>query len=171
MPREKKATKEAIFAACNRVFDAGIAITNQSVRKELGFGSFEDITKGVKEFRESKKNDIPAKDYPIPDWARKCFEEHNQGFWNNLLCKHNSITDNEVIVELQKEIESLRDKLDLAREDSIRLKQLEEIREKEIERHERDVEQQRQDAAEIQKLKNEIQLFKQVLEGMNNAKS
>ncbi|MBW4689323.1 MAG: hypothetical protein KME40_30585 [Komarekiella atlantica HA4396-MV6] len=45
----------------------------------------------------------------------------NQTHWNTFCAKYEAITDNEKIAELEKENETLREKLEIARQDSIRL--------------------------------------------------
>ncbi|MBH8578043.1 DNA-binding protein [Nostocaceae cyanobacterium CENA369] len=150
------ATREKVFAAADELFAKGILVTQEKIRKEIGGGSHSTIGKYIREWKAQEDDDIPVKSYPMPDKIKKMYEEMNEAHWNTFCSKYELITDDEKIAELEQENETLREKLEIARQDSIRLEQLEKIRKEENERYEKLVRQQREDAVEIQHLKNHI---------------
>ncbi len=153
------ATKEKVWDAADKLFAQGTIVTQEKIRKEINGGSYNTIGKYLREWKDREDNDTPAKNYPMPDWAKKIFEESSQAQWNNFCRKYELIIDNERIDELEKENESLREKLEIAQQDSIRLEQLEKIRKDDILWRDKAMEQQRKDAAEIQELKSHIEFI------------
>jgi hypothetical protein len=143
------ATKERVYAAADKLFAQGTIVTQEKVRKEIKGGSYATIGKYLKEWKEREDNDTPTKSYPMPDQIKKTYEEMNQAHWNTFCGKYELTTDNEKIAELEKENELLRERLEIAEQDSIRLEQLDKL-------YKEALEQQRKDAVEIQDLKNEI---------------
>jgi len=151
------ATKERVYAACEQIYAEGKPVTQEKVRAIIGGGSFSTVGKLVKEWKEREDNDISAKSYPIPDHIKKTYEEANQQHWNSFCGKVELISNNEKIFELEKEIESLQDKLKIAEQDSIRLEELRKTREQEREEYQQMVRQLAQNASDIQILKNVIE--------------
>ncbi|QSJ20326.1 DNA-binding protein [Nostoc sp. UHCC 0702] len=150
-------TQEQVWNACEKLYAEGKPVTNEKVRFELGqSGSYATIGKHVKTWKERPDAEISVKDYPIPEQLKPVYEEMNQAHWNTFISKYELINNDEKIAELEKENEILRDKLEIAKQDSIRLEQLEKIRKEENERYERLVQQQRLDANELQRLNDVI---------------
>jgi hypothetical protein len=143
------ATKEKVFTAADKLFAQGIVVTQEKIRKEIGGGSHSTISKYLKEWKEREDNEIPVKTYPMSESIRKTYDEMRDIHWNAFCTRYEQITDNQIIAELEEENETLRERLEIAEEDSIRLKQLEKLYDKAIE-------QQRQDAAEIRELRSYV---------------
>lgn len=119
-------------------------------------GSYQTIAKYLREWKELEDNDAPIKDYPIPDLVRKQFDRMRQDQWNAFLRFYEPIIENEIITELEKENESLRAQLEVAKQDKIRLEESEKIRKEQSERYERAMQQQRNDAIEIEQLTSQL---------------
>jgi len=157
------ATKEKVFAAAEELFAKGIIVTQERIRKEIGGGSYKTISEHLREWKGQTDKDVPAKDYPMPEPIRKFYEEMNQANWNAFVNHYELIVDNEKILELEKENESLRDKLEIAKQDSIRLEQLERIREEDKQRfnnlmkdYKSVMEQHSKDMLKINELENTV---------------
>ena len=150
MPSKGIATKERVWAAADKLFAQGTIVTQEKVRKVIRGGSYATIGKYLKEWKEQEDKDVLVKNYPMPDYMKKMYEEINEAHWNTICEKYELITDNEKIAELEKENELLQERLEIAEQDSIRLEQLEKL-------YKEALEQQRKDAVEIENLKNEIQ--------------
>lgn len=162
------ATREKVFAAADELFAQGIVVTQERISKELGGGSFSTIGKYLREWKEQTDDDIQIISSPIPDCLKKIYEEMNQTHWDTFRNRYELITDNERIAELEKEVETLRDKLEIAKQDSIRLQEVERIRQEEKELNKQLLEQQRRDAVKIEKLENSIEAM-EFTKGLNNA--
>jgi hypothetical protein len=134
MSLKGKITQEDVWKACETVFAEGKPVTNEKVRTVLKRGSYSTISEHVKSWKERPDSEVSAKDYPMSDWVKKTYEEMNQIHGNTFVGRYELTIDNENILELEKENESLRDKLEIAERDSIRLEQLERIREEDKQR-------------------------------------
>ncbi len=143
------ATREKVFAAADKLFAQGEIVTKEKVRKEVKGGSHSTISKYLREWKEQEDNEIPVKTYPMPESIKKTYDEMRDIHWNAFCTRYEQITDNQIIAELEEENNTLRERLEVTEEDSIRLKQLQELYNKAIE-------QQRQDAAEIRELRNYV---------------
>lgn len=159
MNSKGKITQEDVWKACETVFAEGKPVTNEKVRAVLKRGSYSTISEHVKSWKERPDSEVSVKDYPMSDWVKKAYEEMNQVHWNTFVGRYELIIDNEKIVELEKENESLRDKLELAQDAFIRLEESEKYRKEQSEQIDKLTRQQRLDAAEIQRLTGIIDKF------------
>lgn len=73
--------KDKIFAVCNSLTSKGIKPTLESVRKELGGGSFSTINPILKEWKESQTSK-PMVIAPIPPEAAKAVEQATSLIWS-----------------------------------------------------------------------------------------
>lgn len=177
MSSSRGLTQEEIWKACDTVFAEGKPVTNERVRAVLKRGSYSTIGEHIKAWKERPEAETLVKEYPMPDWAKKMGEEYIQSWWNNFNGRWHLITDNETIAELEKENESLRDKLALAQQVSIRHEDAKEYIKKLEEQVENFIKQQRLDVIEITRLQGEVknlQFFQQMNKsssnkGLNNA--
>lgn len=159
MSSNGKITQEDVWKACDTVFSEGKPVTNERVRAVLGRGSHSTISEHVKSWKERPDAEVSAKDYPMSDWIKKIYEEMNQVHWNTFVGRYELTVDNERITELEKENESLRDKLALAQQNAIRLEESEKYRKELSEQNEKLTKQQREDAAQIRRLEDFINMF------------
>ncbi|MCC5639400.1 DNA-binding protein [Nostoc sp. CHAB 5844] len=157
MSSNGKITQEDVWKACDTVFSEGKPVTNERVRAVLGRGSYSTISEHVKSWKERPDAEVSAKDYPMSDWVKKTYEEINQVHWNTFVGRYELTVDNERIAELEKEIETLRDKLTIKERDSIQLELVDKIRQEQDERIEKYVQRIEQQGIEIKKLKDFIQ--------------
>jgi len=143
------ATREKVFTAADKLFAQGIVVTQEKIRKEIGGGSHSTISKYLREWKEQEDNEIPVKTYPMSDSIKKLYEEVTGIHWNTFCARYELITDNQIIAELEEENNTLRERLEIAEKDSIRLEQLDKL-------YKEAIEQQRQDAAEIRELRSYV---------------
>lgn len=153
----QRVTKELVWKAADELFAKGIVVTQEKVRKEIGYGSYTTIGKYLKEWKEREDNDVSSKNYPIPDSVNKALEEIKQQFWNAFCQKYELITDNEQKTELEKENELLREQLASAKKDSIALDELRRTRDEERKERQDLIGQLRMQAAKIQELEDNFQ--------------
>lgn len=147
------ATREAVFKAADELFASGTIVTQEKIRKHIGGGSYNTIGRFLKEWKEQEGDNVVAKSYLIPDQIDKFFDDAKQQLWNTICGKVELISDNEKIAELEKENELLRDKLELARQDSIALSELRRTRENETKERQQFVQQLMEQEARIKELK------------------
>ncbi|MBD2200410.1 MULTISPECIES: DNA-binding protein [Calothrix] len=119
----QRVTKESVWKVADELFAKGVIVTQEKVRKEIGYGSYSTIGKYLKEWKDREDNDVSAKNYPMPDSIKKLIGdgEISQLFWNTFCQKYELISNDEKVVELEKEIESLQERLEILNQNAARL--------------------------------------------------
>lgn len=74
-------TKEAVFAAADRIVDAGERVTQARVRQELGGGSFTTIGPFVAEWEASHTDKQQARETRVPDTVQAALAEVAGRLW------------------------------------------------------------------------------------------
>lgn len=150
-------TREQVWSAADKIFAEGKVVTQEKVRVELGSGSHSTIGKYLREWKEQSEADSPMKDCPMPEKIRKKYEEISQFHWNNFIYGYEHIIIDERIDGLEKENETLRDKLEIAEQDSIRLEELQKAYYKLLKRYEIVSERVSKAEAEIESLRSHVE--------------
>ena len=103
-------TQEQIFAICDQMFAEGQKVTNESVRKQLGRGSFSTISKTIQEWKKSIQMGI-LQEFPQPDIPKEAMP-HLQRMYAVAQSYAQEAEITEQVKLLEAENENLRCRLD-----------------------------------------------------------
>jgi len=116
-------TREEVFEACEQLWANNEPITQRNVRQITGKGSYNTIKKLMDEWKKNNSDrQIIHSDYRISKELQQILDSKNQRIINEIAANIQVDVNDEAIKLLEKDNESLRDKLESAEFEIVRLK-------------------------------------------------